>query len=115
MERFSKKLPDRLVAHLKLLGGDFGGFPVDRLEHCLQTATRAYQAGRDEEYVVCALFETMDGRPANEDDWACGDWSPGRFAWLLERPIKLPQPISAKGKQGWWRYDLPATPVAVGG
>jgi predicted HD phosphohydrolase len=59
LERFAKKVPDRLIAHLKLLRGDYGGFPVDRLEHCLQTATRAYQAGRDEEYVVCALLHDI--------------------------------------------------------
>jgi predicted HD phosphohydrolase len=29
------------------------------LEHCLQTATRAFQAGRDEEYVVCALLHDI--------------------------------------------------------
>lgn len=56
---FAQKLPDRLIAHLELLRGDHGGFPVDRLEHCLQTATRAYQAGRDEEYVVCALLHDI--------------------------------------------------------
>jgi predicted HD phosphohydrolase len=28
-------------AHLKLLDGDYGGFPIDRLQHSLQTATRA--------------------------------------------------------------------------
>jgi predicted HD phosphohydrolase len=59
LERFAKKLPERLVAHLKLLRGDYGGFPVDRLEHCLQTATRAYQAGREEEHVVCALLHDI--------------------------------------------------------
>jgi predicted HD phosphohydrolase len=59
MERFAGGLPDRLIAHLSLLRGDYGGFPVDRLEHCLQTATRAHQAGRDEEYVVCALLHDI--------------------------------------------------------
>src|SRR5271154_1537067 len=59
LERFAKKLPERLIAHLRLLQGDYGGFPVDRLEHCLQTATRAFQAGRDEEYVVCAVLHDI--------------------------------------------------------
>jgi predicted HD phosphohydrolase len=59
LERFAAKLPDRLIAHLKLLEGDYGGFPVDRLEHCLQTATRAFQAGRNEEYVACALLHDI--------------------------------------------------------
>lgn len=49
----------RVLDHLRLLDGDYGGFPVDRLEHCLQTATRAYKDGRDEEYVVCALLHDI--------------------------------------------------------
>ena len=58
-QNFSRQLPDRLMAHLKLLDGDFGGFPVDRYTHSLQTATRALKAGCDEEYVVCALFHDI--------------------------------------------------------
>jgi predicted HD phosphohydrolase len=50
---------DRILAHLNLLTGDHGGFAVDRLEHSLQTATRAFRAGRDEEYVVCALLHDI--------------------------------------------------------
>jgi len=52
-------LPDRVLDHLRLLGGDFGGFAVDRLEHSLQTATRAYRADRDDEYVYCALLHDI--------------------------------------------------------
>jgi predicted HD phosphohydrolase len=59
MERFAGQLPDRLIAHLELLRGDHGGFPVDRLEHCLQTVTRVFQARRDEEYVICALLHDI--------------------------------------------------------
>ena len=39
--------------------GDFGGFPVDRLTHSLQTATRAHRDGRDEEYIICALLHDI--------------------------------------------------------
>lgn len=49
----------RVLDHLRLLEGDCGGFPVDRLTHCLQTATRAHRDGRDEEYVVCALLHDI--------------------------------------------------------
>jgi predicted HD phosphohydrolase len=56
---FGRDLPTRLIAHLKLLQGDCGGFAVDRLEHSLQTATRAHQDGQDEEYVVCALLHDI--------------------------------------------------------
>lgn len=57
--RFAPGLPDRVLAHLKLLDGDYGGFPVDRLTHSLQTATRAAKAGRDDEYVTCALLHDI--------------------------------------------------------
>lgn len=52
-------LPERVIAHLELLRGDFGGFPVDRYTHSLQTATRALRGGRDEEYVICALLHDI--------------------------------------------------------
>jgi len=41
------------------LGGDYGGFPVDRYTHCLQTVTRALRDGRDDAYVVCALLHDI--------------------------------------------------------
>ncbi|AOS95700.1 hypothetical protein AUP74_00228 [Microbulbifer aggregans] len=56
---FARDLPARILAHLKLLEGDCGGFPVDRLTHCLQTATLAHRDGKDEEYVVCALLHDI--------------------------------------------------------
>ena len=56
---FNKGLAKRVIDHLRLLDGDFGGFPVDRLTHSLQTATRAHRDGRDEEYVVCALLHDI--------------------------------------------------------
>lgn len=56
---WAKALPDRVLAHLRLLDGEHGGNPVDRLEHSLQTATMAHRDGRDEEYVVCALIHDV--------------------------------------------------------
>ena len=56
---FAAGLPDRVLAHLKLLDGDFGGFPIDRLTHSLQTATRAHRDGRPESYVVMALLHDI--------------------------------------------------------
>ena len=56
---FRRSLPDRVMAHLRLLEGDTGGFQVDRYTHSLQTATRALRDGRDDEYVVCALLHDI--------------------------------------------------------
>jgi predicted HD phosphohydrolase len=44
---------------MELLAGDYGGFPIDRLQHCLQTARLAAEAGEDDEYVVCALLHDI--------------------------------------------------------
>ncbi|MGI9362969.1 MAG: HD domain-containing protein [Parasphingorhabdus sp.] len=56
---FASKVADRVLDHLRLLDGDYGGFPVDRLEHSLQTATRAHRDGREDEYVVMALLHDI--------------------------------------------------------
>lgn len=50
---------DNALHLLRQLGNDHGGFPVSRLEHSLQTATRAEQDGRDAQYVVCALIHDI--------------------------------------------------------
>jgi predicted HD phosphohydrolase len=56
---FNRGLADRVLGHLRLLDGDFGGYPIDRLSHSLQSATRAHRDGMDEEYVVCALLHDI--------------------------------------------------------
>lgn len=49
--------------------------------------------------VDCVPTEQMHGRiPAWE--WAMGDYSPGRFAWITERPRPLIKPIAIRGRQG---------------
>jgi len=56
---FNRELPGRVLAHLKMLEGDCGGFAVDRMEHSLQSASLAHRDGMDEEYVVCALLHDI--------------------------------------------------------
>ena len=33
-----------------------------------------------------------------------GDWSPGRFGWILQDPILFEKPIPARGNQGFWNW-----------
>lgn len=87
---FQKDLPNRIVAHLNPLKGDCGGYPVDRLEHSLQTATRAFQAGEDEEYVVCALLHDIGDTlgPSNHADIAASIVKPyvsEKNHWIVEK------------------------------
>ena len=56
---FASHVAERVLDHLRLLDGDYGGFPVDRLTHSLQTATRAYRDGRPETYVTMALLHDI--------------------------------------------------------
>lgn len=90
MKPFIVELPDRVLAHLKMLQGDCGGFAIDRLEHCLQTATHAYRDGRDEEYVVCALLHDMGDilGPRNHADVAASILKPfvsEQNHWMVEK------------------------------
>src|SRR3546814_5292498 len=62
-KRFASGNGARILAHLKLLAGDYGGFPVDRLPPRLQTATRAHRDGRAEDYVVLALLHDIADPP----------------------------------------------------
>ena len=69
---YADALSDRIVNHFRLLEGEFGGFPIDRKQHGLQTATRAHRDGRDEEYVVMALLHDIGDSLAtyNHPDFA---------------------------------------------
>lgn len=87
---FYQGLPERLLAHLKLLAGDFGGFAVDRMEHSLQTATRAYRADKDDEYVFCALVHDIGDTlgPLNHADIAAAIVKPfvsEQNHWMVEK------------------------------
>ena len=53
-----RALPDLLLGMLADLTAD-ATYPVNRLEHSLQSATRALLDDRDEEYVVCCLLHDV--------------------------------------------------------
>ena len=35
----------------------------------------------------------------------CGEYAPGRFAWILEQVEPLETPVPAKGHLGLWQWD----------
>jgi predicted HD phosphohydrolase len=86
---FAAELPDRVLKHLQLLDGDYGGFPIDRLQHSLQTATRAQRAGESEPYVVAALLHDIGDTLGsyNHPDIAAAILKPfvdDRIHWVVE-------------------------------
>ena len=58
-EKFSKDLPDRILDALRNLDSSFDGYQVTRLEHSLQSATRAEKDGAEEEMVVATLIHDI--------------------------------------------------------
>ena len=58
-EKFSKDLPDRVLEALKNSDSSVDGYQVTRLEHSLQSATRAEKDGADEEMVVATLIHDI--------------------------------------------------------
>lgn len=87
---FLNDLPNRIIAQMRELAHDHGGFAVNRLEHCLQTATRACNDGRDEEYVVCALLHDIGDMlaPAAHADLAATILKPyvsPENHWMVEK------------------------------
>ena len=76
LERLEKEhavgLPDRLLRHLRELEDSFSGYRVDRLEHSLQSATRAHRDGASEELVVVALLHDIGDMlaPLNHSEMA---------------------------------------------
>src|ERR1700709_274962 len=86
------ELGDRLLAHLMLLDNDHGGFAVDRLEHSLQTATRAHRDGKDEEYVVCALLHDIGD--------TLGSFNHPDIAAAILKPFVSPENLAMVEKHG---------------
>ena len=58
-KEFAEKLPDRILQALKNLGDSMDGYQVSRLEHSLQSATRAERDGADEEMIVATLLHDI--------------------------------------------------------
>lgn len=71
------KFADQVLAWLRELDGD-SPYQVSRLEHCLQTATRAENDGADEETIVCALLHDIGDvlAPANHSQAAAALLAP---------------------------------------
>jgi predicted HD phosphohydrolase len=71
------RFPDQVMDWLRQLDGE-SPYQISRLEHCLQTATRAERDGADEETIVCALLHDIGDMlaPANHSQVAAALLAP---------------------------------------
>lgn len=83
------RLPDRILEALRALDDGLSGYRVTRLEHSLQTATRAEADGADEEMIAGALIHDLgDGlAPENHSNFAAEIIRPyvrAEVTWVVE-------------------------------
>ncbi|WP_192035373.1 HD domain-containing protein [Halomonas sp. YLGW01] len=88
-ERFVEALPERILEALKALENTLSGYQVSRLEHVLQSATRAEDDGEDEEMIVAALIHDLgdDLAPHNHSQYAASIIRPyvrAEVTWIIE-------------------------------
>ena len=84
-DEYLQTLPDRLLEALEGLRSSLAGYRVTRYEHSLQSATRAYDDGRDEEYVVAALLHDIGDELA--------PLTHGEFMGAVLRPYCRPEVV----------------------
>ena len=87
---FAAGTADRVLEQLRSLAGSLGGYRIDRLEHSLQAATRAYRDGADEETVVAALLHDIGDllSPHNHSELAAAVLRPyvsERTYWIVRQ------------------------------
>ena len=75
---YIKGTADRILNFMKGLTQTLEGYKITRLEHSLQTATRAYNDNADEEMVVAALLHDIGDElaPLNHSEYAAAILKP---------------------------------------
>ena len=86
---FVESLPDRLLGALEGLRNSLSGYQIDRLEHSLQSASRAEDDGADIELIVAALVHDLgdDLAPLNHSQMAAAIIRPyvrAEVTWIIE-------------------------------
>ncbi|MDY0885590.1 HD domain-containing protein [Dongia soli] len=87
---FATGLPGRVMEALAKLDHSLEGYKVSRLEHSLQSATRAEADGADEEMIVAALIHDIGDElaPYNHAEIAAGMIRPyvrAEVTWVVEQ------------------------------
>lgn len=87
---YAKGTADRLLGALEGLDESLSGYQVTRLEHSLQSATRAWRDGADIDWVVSTLLHDIGDifAPYNHDEYAATILRPfvrEQCTWVVEK------------------------------
>lgn len=77
-QAYMAKTADRLLAAMVALDDGLSGYQVTRLEHSVQSASRAWRDGADTDWVVAALLHDIGDMyaPCNHDTYAASILEP---------------------------------------
>ena len=89
-KNFASKTADRLLKFMSGLTETLEGYKISRLEHSLQSATRAYKNGESEEMIVAALLHDIGDElaPMNHSEYAAAILKPyvsEKTHWIIEK------------------------------
>ena len=89
-KKFAEKTGERLLKFMSTLDDTLEGYKVTRLEHSLQTATRALNDKADDEMIVAALFHDIGDElaPLNHSEYAAAVLKPyvsEKTHWVIEK------------------------------
>jgi predicted HD phosphohydrolase len=89
-KKYIEGTADRLIKFMSGLSNTLEGYQVTRLEHSLQTATRALNDKADEEMIVAALFHDIGDElaPLNHSEYAGTVLKPyvnEKTHWVIEK------------------------------
>ena len=89
-KNYVNKTADRILKYMSGLTKTLEGYPISRLEHSLQSATKALKAGEDEEMIVAALLHDVGDElaPMNHSEYAAAILKPyvsEKTHWIVER------------------------------
>ena len=81
---------DRILNFMKGLTSTLEGYKISRLEHSLQSATRAFNDGAEEEMIVAALLHDIGDElaPLNHSEYAASVLRPyvtEKTHWIIEK------------------------------
>ena len=89
-QEYIKGTADRILKFMSGLTQTLEGYKISRLEHSLQTATRAYNDKADEEMVVAALLHDIGDvlAPLNHSEYAAAVLKPyvsKKTHWIIQK------------------------------
>ena len=89
-KQYIKNITDRILEFMSGLSNTLEGYQITRLEHSLQTATRALNDNADDEMIVGALLHDIGDElaPLNHSEYAAAIIKPyvsEKTHWIIEK------------------------------